>query len=161
MKSVVFSLLFFGFFMFSLSVKAQDVMDHAQEKEAVQQVIENLFEAMRKNNGVAIEALFHPEMVMKTIGVNEQGGPVLKEGSAQGFIDYVSQERPENTLDERLTSVNILVDGPLAMAWTPYEFYASGDYSHCGVNVFKLLYNGKKWQIFSITDTRRKTNCPE
>ena len=161
MKSVVFPLLFFGFFMFSLSAKAQDLSNYSQEKEAVQQVIENVFEAMRKNNGAALEVLFHPEMVMKTIGVNEQGEPVLKEGSARGFIDYVGQERPENTLDERLTSLNILVDGPLAMAWTPYEFYASGEYSHCGVNIFKLLFNGERWQIFSITDTRRKANCPE
>lgn len=161
MKSVVFSFLFFSFIFFSLSAKGQNGVDHTQEKEAIQQVIEHLFDAMRKNNGPALESLFHPELIMKTIGINEQGQPVLKEGSAQGFIDYVGQERPENTLDERLTSVDILVDGPMAMAWTPYEFYAAGTYSHCGVNIFKLLFNGEKWQIFSITDTRRKENCPQ
>ena len=161
MKSVVFSFLFFSFILFSLSAKGQDAVGSSQEKESVQQVIEGLFNAMRKNDGTAIADLFHPEMVMKTIGMDEQGLPVLKEGSAQGFIDYVGQERPENTLDERLTSIHIMVDGPMAMAWTPYEFYASGIYSHCGVNVFKLIFNGTQWQIFSITDTRRKENCPQ
>lgn len=161
MKSVVFSPLFFSFILFSLSAKAQDANSLFPKKEAVQQVIENLFDAMRKNDGTALEALFHPEMIMKTIGMDEQGLPVLKAGSAQGFIDYVGQERPENTLDERLTSIHIMVDGPMAMAWTPYEFYASGTYSHCGVNVFKLIFNGAQWQIFSITDTRRKENCPQ
>jgi hypothetical protein len=161
MKSVVFSFFFFSFILSSLSAKAQNAISSDRGKEAVQQVIEDLFDAMRKNDGTALADLFHPEMVMKTIGMDEQGLPLLKEGSAQGFIEYVGQERPENTLDERLTSMNILIDGPMAMAWTPYEFYASGTYSHCGVNVFKLIFNGTQWQIFSITDTRRKENCPQ
>jgi hypothetical protein len=31
------------------------------------------------------------------------------------------------------------VDGSMAHAWTPYEFYVNGKLSHKGVNAFTLL----------------------
>jgi hypothetical protein len=64
-------------------------------------------------------------------------------------------------LNEKLNGYEIKVDGDLASAWTPYEFYVGEEFSHCGVNSFQLLKTADGWKIFHIVDTRRKDNCVE
>jgi hypothetical protein len=46
---------------------------------------------------------------------------------------------PKGALDERISFDVIKVDGPLAIVWTPYQFYYNGTFSHCGVNSFQML----------------------
>ncbi|HYD90904.1 MAG TPA: nuclear transport factor 2 family protein, partial [Flavobacterium sp.] len=53
----------------------------------------------------------------------------------------------------------IFVDGGIASAWTPYEFYFEDKFSHCGVNSFQLILEDGKWKITGITDSRRRTAC--
>jgi hypothetical protein len=62
-------------------------------------------------------------------------------------------------LDERILAYEIRIDGPMATAWTPYEFYVNGDFSHCGVNSFQLVKFVEGWKIVYIIDTRRKEPC--
>jgi hypothetical protein len=61
--------------------------------------------------------------------------------------------------EERILSYNIQVDGSMAHAWTPYEFWFNEKFSHCGVNSFQLFKEGDEWKILSIMDTRRKEGC--
>jgi hypothetical protein len=63
---------------------------------------------------------------------------------------------PAGMLDERIRFEVVKVDGPLAIVWTPYEFYYNGRYSHCGVNSFQLVRLNGKWMIQYLIDTRRK-----
>ncbi|MEM0542129.1 hypothetical protein WFZ85_05850 [Flavobacterium sp. j3] len=55
-------------------------------------------------------------------------------------------------------SYTIQVDGEMAHAWTPYEFYVNGKFSHKGVNAFTLFKDGSLeasgWKIIHIVDTR-------
>ncbi len=48
-----------------------------------------------------------------------------------------------------------MVDDGLAVAWTPYRFYAGDQFSHCGTNAFTLALDGQGWRIVQIVDTRR------
>jgi hypothetical protein len=67
---------------------------------------------------------------------------------------------PEGTnLDERILDYQIKIDGALASAWTPYNFYVNGNFSHCGVNSFQLVKMDDVWKIVYIIDTRRKEPC--
>lgn len=58
--------------------------------------------------------------------------------------------------EERILSYNIQVDGTMAHAWTPYEFYINGKFSHKGVNAFTLFKTAEGWKIVHLIDTRRK-----
>ena len=58
--------------------------------------------------------------------------------------------------EERLLGHTIHIDGPMAIDWTPYEFYVNGKKSHSGVNVFTLYKDNGQWKIVAIIDTRRK-----
>jgi hypothetical protein len=53
------------------------------------------------------------------------------------------------------------VDGPLAMVWTGYAFYAGPRFSHCGVDAIMLGRTTAGWRILSLADTRQRTGCPE
>jgi hypothetical protein len=49
----------------------------------------------------------------------------------------------------------------MATAWTPYNFYFNGKFSHCGVNNFVLVKQDNGWKIQYIIDTRRRQGCKE
>ena len=54
---------------------------------------------------------------------------------------------------------NIQIDGPMANAWTNYEFWVNDSFSHCGVNSFQLFNDQGSWKIIYLIDTRRKEGC--
>lgn len=80
--------------------------------------------------------------------------------SVEEFASMLDKVKPD-MLDERIRFEKIYIDGPLAMAWTPYQFYYMGKFSHCGVNSFQLVRINNKWKIQYIIDTRRKAGCIE
>ncbi len=50
-------------------------------------------------------------------------------------------------LTERGFHPEVHLSGPLAVAWVPYDFYADGKWSHCGVDAFTLLKVDGRWRI--------------
>lgn len=42
-------------------------------------------------------------------------------------------------MEETLWSPTVLICGPMAVVWVPYEFRIGGSLSHCGVDVFEML----------------------
>jgi len=47
----------------------------------------------------------------------------------------------------------------MANVWMPYEFWFNGNFSHCGVNFFKLFNDNGTWKIIYLIDTRREKGC--
>ncbi len=97
-------------------------------------------------------------MVLQTISRDKTGNLIVENEDPAGFIDFISKEAPGNA-DERITFDVVKVDGPLAIAWTPYNFYYKGQFSHCGVNSFQLVRFNGEWKIQYLIDTRRKQGC--
>jgi membrane carboxypeptidase/penicillin-binding protein len=55
--------------------------------------------------------------------------------------------------------VEVRVDGPLATVWTYYDFFAGGEFSHCGYDAMQLLKVRGDWKIVALADTRRTEGC--
>jgi hypothetical protein len=125
----------------------------------IKSTVEKLFIAMRENDSEMLPSIFDEKMRMMTTITDSEGFGMMKESSVDDFILRIAQPKEKGTLDERIVSWDIKIDGNLAMAWTGYEFYSSGNFSHCGVNIFNLVKTNSGWKIFSISDTRRKENC--
>ena len=53
-------------------------------------------------------------------------------------------------LTERGFHPTVLVSGPVAMVWFPYDFYQDGTWSHCGVDVFTFLKTDGGWRIATL-----------
>ncbi|MDE0558747.1 nuclear transport factor 2 family protein [Algoriphagus sp. NF] len=152
MKNVLVVIL--AFLMIGLQKQA---MAQTPEME-VQKVIEQLFDAMRTKDGVAAGAVFLETAPMQTVVAGENGS-TLGSNSVADFVNRIATTPEDVNLDERILDYQIKVDGDLAAAWTPYEFYVNDQFSHCGVNSFQLVRTAEGWKISYIIDTRRKEGC--
>ena len=129
------------------------------EKE-IQSVIETLFDGMRAGDSTMVASAFSRDAIMQTVAKNQQGNVIKIEGNLAQFLNAVGTPH-EQVWDEKIGGYEIKIDGDLASAWTPYEFYLGDNFSHCGVNSFQLARLDGEWKIIYIVDTRRRTNCIE
>ncbi|EAZ79455.2 nuclear transport factor 2 family protein [Algoriphagus machipongonensis] len=130
------------------------------EPEQIKEVINAMFDGMRDKNADQIKAAFSEQAIMQTI-VKKPEGTSIASNSVEEFATQIGKIPESTQLDERLTDYIIQVDGDMATAWTPYEFYVNEEFSHCGVNSFQLVKFDGKWKIVYIIDTRRKEACVE
>jgi hypothetical protein len=129
-------------------------------EDSVRSVINNMFTGMKTADPVLLKSCFADSMVFQTISRDREGKLVVKNEAPADFISFIGKETAGNA-DERITFDVVKVDGPLAIAWTPYYFYYKGQFSHCGVNSFQLVRFGDGWKIQYIIDTRRRQGCVE
>jgi len=147
------------YFFIVLTVLVPLMKGHAQTAEdSVKTVINRMFTGMKTADADLLKTCFADSMVLQTISRNKEGELIVRNEDPAGFIDFIRKETPGNA-DERISFELVKVDGPLAMAWTPYQFYYKGQFSHCGVNSFQLVRFNGEWKIQYLIDTRRKVGC--
>lgn len=147
------SLLLFAF-CFTLIVNAQKT-----ETEDVKATIIAFFEAFHKQDTTELRAMVKGDIKLQSISVNKEGKTVLQESDFSQFLNNIASIPKDRTFEEKLLDFNIQVDGNMANAWTPYEFWYNGNFSHCGVNSFQLLKEDDEWKVFYLVDTRRIEGC--
>ncbi|PZR25462.1 MAG: hypothetical protein DI535_18035 [Citrobacter freundii] len=135
------------------SVKAQQ-----STEDSVKAAVNLLFTAMKNADPVALKAAFGEKAVLQTISRTKEGNTVVQDEPVAEFAESVGKMKKDSA-DERITFETIKIDGPLAMVWTPYNFYFNGKFSHCGVNSFQLVRIDGIWKIQYIIDTRRRAGC--
>ena len=149
-KNILFTGLFGLFFCFSV---------FAQTEEAqVEAVIKSLFDGMRDKNAELVASAFSKDALMQTVIAKPEGSEVGSNAVAD-FVNRIASTAEDTNMDERIFDYQIKVDGTMATAWTPYQFYVNGNFSHCGVNSFQLVKMADGWKIVYIIDTRRKEPC--
>lgn len=147
------------YFLILLTVLALSSTANAQTAEdSVKAVVNKMFTGMKNADVALLKNSFADSMILQTITRSKEGNIMVKNESIAEFIDFVSKQSP-GAADERITFETIKVDGPLAIAWTPYNFYFNGQFSHCGVNSFQLVQLNGEWKIQYIIDTRRRQGC--
>lgn len=128
----------------------------AQAQQAdVQKTIEDFFVAFHAKDTVAMRAAFHPDMVLHSVS-ERAAGPKLEVETAKEMLKSIASIPTQVKFEERLLSFHVKIDGHLAHAWVPYDFYIDGKRSHGGVDSFTLINEGKGWKILYLVDTRRK-----
>lgn len=127
---------------------------NAQQRD-VKTTIDRFFSGMHTSDTLMIRSVCSSGIILQT--VKDDGGQTKVENeNIKDFLQSIALLPKTIKIEERLLSYDIKTDGPLAHAWTPYEFYINGKLSHTGVNSFTLVYTNDKWQIIHIIDTRRK-----
>jgi ketosteroid isomerase-like protein len=150
MKKLLFSLAFF-------LVNANYL--HAQKSEdSVKLVINKMFAAMKASDPRGLAACFADSAVLQTVAKNKEGKVSVRNEHISAFTAQIASIT-KGDADERITYDVVKVDADLAIAWTPYQFYYKGAFSHCGVNSFQLVRINNEWKIQYIIDTRRKSGC--
>jgi hypothetical protein len=146
MHKVLFITLFF--------VSSAAFAQQTHEKQAVKQVIQNMFIAMQTGDTALFRSCFAPKVIFQTI-VTKENQTQVKSEDFEAFLKSLTKY-PKGALDERIKFKGVHEDGALASAWTPYRFYYQGKFSHGGVNSFQLVKLGDTWKIQYLIDTRRK-----
>jgi hypothetical protein len=137
---------------FNTVIKAQSAED------SVKAVINAMFSGMKNADAALFKSAFSDSAIMQTISRNREGKTIVRNESLTSFADFVGKLKKDSA-DERITFETIKIDGPLAVAWTPYHFYHNGAFSHCGVNSFHLVRFNGLWKIQYLIDTRRRQGC--
>lgn len=144
-KILLLGLLFIGFVAFA-----------QQEKKAeVKSTIDAFFKAMHAKDTLELKKVCSDKIILQTI-TDKSTGAKFSEEMASNFYKSVASIPISLRFEEKLLSYEIKIDGALAHAWTPYEFYIDGKLSHKGVNSFTLFFDANNWKIIYIIDTRRK-----
>lgn len=144
-KVLFITLLFFG---------STAIAQQTNEKQAVQQVIRNMFIAMQTGDTALFRSCFAPTVIFQTI-VTKDNQTKVKTEDFEAFLKSLTKY-PKGALDERIKFKAVHEDGILASVWTPYQFYYQGKFSHGGVNSFQLVKLGNAWKIQYLIDTRKK-----
>ena len=127
-------------------------------EDSVKAVVNQLFAAMKGANAAMLKEAFADSAVLQTIRRKQDGSFFVQDEKVSDFVEQIGKAK-KDSLDERITFETIKIDGPLAIAWTPYKFYYAGNFSHCGVNSFQLVRINGRWKIQFLIDTRRRQAC--
>jgi hypothetical protein len=147
-------------FFISLTLVFFAAIANAQNAEdSVKAVINKLFWAMKNADATTFKTVFADSAIMQTISRNKKGETIVRTESITAFAALVESLKKDSA-DEQIKFETIKIDGPLAIVWTPYQFYHNGQFSHCGVNSFHLVKLQGVWKIQYLIDTRRRDNCP-
>lgn len=147
-------LLILGIFFITSNTYAQDAENHA-----VQKTIEAFFEGFHQQDSTAIKETVVKEVILQTIAKDSLGKDYVKAEDFSKFIKNIVSIPETTKFQETIKSYSIQVDGPMANAWTAYEFHVNDKFSHCGVNSFQLVKQEDAWKIIYLIDTRRKEGC--
>ena len=132
-----------------------------QADDDVKVTIEKFFEGFHKGDTVLMKQTLHSSVLLQTAFKDKYGNDQLRKEDVSTLLNAIANRPSDQKWDERLLSFNIQIDGNMANAWTPYEFWFNGEFSHCGVNSFQLFYDGASWKIIYLIDTRRRSGCKD
>lgn len=130
------------------------IMAQAQQNE-VENTIKDFFIGFHAKDTVKIKSVCHDKLVLQSIMEGKNGIKLADEKASQFFKSFATFPK-DLKFEERILGYSIQVDGAMAHAWTPYEFYINGKLSHKGVNAFTLFKENNSWKIIHVIDTRRK-----
>ncbi len=135
------------FVLFSLAINAQN--------DDIKHTIETFFEGFHHRDTVLLHQVCADKMILQSIEENSNGSSLTEE-PLHFFYRSVASMPKDLKFNEQILSYTTQVDGTMGHAWTPYEFYINGKFSHRGVNAFTLFKEKDQWKIIYIIDTRRK-----
>lgn len=131
---------------------------HPEPDQEILDVIQELFDAMAAGDADRAAATLLPEGQLVSVRPGDDGESVVAVTPHRDFLVQLA-EAAERWI-ERIWDPEIMVHGPIAVVWTPYDFYRGGVFSHCGMDAFTLVRTRDGWRIAGGTYTVEPTGCP-
>jgi len=126
-------------------------------KDSVIRTVNEWFTAMTARDTATTARLQIAEGM--SFGLREQGDTVAYfHRSNTAYVRQLATMR--ETWVERIWDSTVLVHGPLATLWAPYDIYTNGKFTHCGVDAFTLIRTKGGWKIATVAFTMEPTGCP-
>jgi ketosteroid isomerase-like protein len=127
------------------------------EEAAILETVERFFAAMAAQDTAAYGAVTVPEAMTFSVRVSAEGaGPVRARTHAQHMAALAASSQP---WQEQLWDPVVMVHGPIALVWTPYDFRLGGEFSHCGIDAFELMKINGAWKLTNAAWTAEPAGC--
>lgn len=139
--------------LLSLPASGPQALAQGCDTGALIAATEHFFEAMNGGDTAALRLLMHPDCTM----AGSDGTVRIHPGSA--FRSMLGRAQP-GSLEERIGAVEARCDGRSGTTRMYYRFFLGDSLSHCGENYFQWLREGERWLVVSVTDSRRRQDCP-
>ncbi|HEX4933195.1 MAG TPA: nuclear transport factor 2 family protein [Gemmatimonadaceae bacterium] len=135
---------------------AQGASREAAARDAVVAVVQEFFRSMYDNDAAAAQRIM---VAGGASFATRQAGDsvVLRSATFASHFDRLREGR--SRVLERMWDPTVHVHGAVAVVWTPYDLYVDGKFSHCGVDAFTLVRDGRAWKIASVSYTVEPTGC--
>lgn len=133
------------------AARAQTLSEAAADTVAVIEAARSLLDAISARDTALARAVSTPDMQMRSTapaGAPTQDAPAM---SLDEFLDILT--RPGPAFVERMWDPQVRIRGRIADVWTPYDFWADGELSHCGVDAFQLVRTEDGWRVASVVWT--------
>lgn len=117
------------------------------DRAAITDVVQRAFDAIETNDQAAWAEVLTEQGMFSSI----RGDAGARRIGVQTYAEAAANtDPPPNHYLERWWDPIILVDGDIAMVWTPYDFLIDGKFSHSGIDAIVLLRSDTGWKIASI-----------
>lgn len=125
---------------------------------AVLAALQSFLDAIERRDSTLARSVLMPESVIASAAVD--GGPPRPPRVRAGLDDARRIAQLEGAMLERIWSPTVLIEGPMAVVWAPYDFHVDGRFTHCGVDTATLFHDGKGWRMLSLAYTMQPSGCP-
>ena len=137
----------------SVPARAQD--PEPDDRSAVLAVVQEFFDAMTAADSARTAAIMLRDGM--NYGIRLEPEYFLAPYSTADYM--TSLPNRETRIVERIWDPTVLLHGPLAVVWAPYDIYGDGEFLHCGVDTFTLLRTDAGWRIANVAFTMEPTGC--
>ncbi len=128
-----------------------DYRPSSAQKAEVVATLQRLFDALETGDESLLRTVVDPSVVMH-FAETRDGKTTFGSATLDGLAGRITSS--EVPLIERMWDPTVVVNGPLATIWTPYDFYAGETFSHCGVDVASVMNTAQGWRIVALSWTR-------
>tara|TARA_B100000029_G_scaffold336494_1_gene328595 strand:+ start:4281 stop:4757 length:477 start_codon:yes stop_codon:yes gene_type:complete len=130
----------------------------SNDRAVILETVQKFFDSIEFRDKQLLESILVPNSL--NISARE-----LDDGEAQinvmSYDEVVSAlTRPGRNAKERSWDETVLIQGNIAVVWTPYDFHVDGVFSHCGIDSFQLIKQDGQWLISNSSWTLETENCP-
>ncbi len=136
----------------------ESVSKPASARDQVLQVVQSFFNALAQKDGETLNVLCAPGGQITVAPAPEMNRPLRRRSTED---DAESIKKNTEAWLERMWNPTVLVEGRIAVVWTPYDFHRDGKFSHNGTDVFTLMKLADGWKIVSAAYTKHNviSNC--
>ena len=130
----------------------------SDDRALILETVQKFFDSIEFRDRQLLESILVPNSL--NISARE-----LDDGEAQfnvmSYDEVVSAlTRPGRNAKERSWDETVLIQGNIAVVWTPYDSHVDGVFSHCGIDSFQLIKQDGQWLISNSSWTLETENCP-
>ena len=115
------------------------------------EALQKLFDALETGDEGLLRSVVDPSVVMH-FSESRAGETTFGSSTLDGLASRITSS--DVPLIERMWDPVVVVNGALATIWTPYDFYAGTEFSHCGVDAANLMNTPEGWRIVALSWTR-------